>query len=1240
MSAHKHVQNNLAPIVLKEGEPGYNTAKDLKEKLADSNVFNIAITGPYGSGKSTILNTLKDIDKNHNYLSISLASLTGDMDNRKNNPNTDYNDNGLRDNISFDNTNDEANEDNHSSNKGQATFKDDSVYKINIDQHKIEFSILQQLIYRENPETLPSSRFPRFLNKSSIDIWKTGFYFVTFIVCLLIVFEPSKLRVDTFYSVFNFGQRWNTIIDILCSGCLLVYILFLFVHIYKKWSYGKIKVLGIKDFNVIIDPNSSVFNKHLDEIIYFFESTNYDVVIIEDLDRFNCPDLFYKLREINFILRNSKVLQKEKRIIKFIYAVKDDLFTGSDRTKFFDYIATVIPIVNPNNSCEKLSQELNERGYELDKSKLLDLCEYVDDMRIVKNVANEFQQYMERLENITSPDILKLLAIIIYKNYHPDDFGKLHYKKGKVYEFINLKPYWIQLVTDKIIKPKLEIWEKEKEDYHNANKFKLKQWRILYMEKLSEHLRSNLIDIFVNNKYYDIKSIIESEDLFENLINHEDVSYHYCLMRSSSVNRDTSIINFEKIQKEVGDELGYLKIKEKINESLPSIENEIRMIRMEESRLKNYRLSELLVQFPEIKNDNKYVEIGLSPLMEHFLQLGYIDETYYDYLTIYDGTYLSLNDRTLLSRIKQNSTDVKYDDSIDNVETLVHNIPLFAFRYKSIFNYKIIDFLYEHAVLNEPAIDALENHFFNNLMPPLDFMGNYYKNGGSGVKPLWKSFIKSESSWSKIQSQDTVDLWDTLVEAWLKYCESTDIIDPIIDWLNSNLGFCIERRNSLGIQHIKEIIDRCKFEDISSVGLVEGVMPDDEIRDIADYIINKRLFVLSSNNICTVCDLSTHPFVEVHKPEKISLTQIFQSGNQNFKDYVIDYLPLIINNCLSNSSGQEEENELLFIINNSTIEEKVKKDYLKKQSKFKINSIKDVDDDYRLLAFEVNIVAPTWQNIIDQYTSDKKIIHAVLEDFVDNNCDSLRKFPMVSDSDVASEFVGEMAYGNHFKIDTLKLLLPVISPSVKKEYESIFSEDVSTSRVKLLIDAKLLSGNLRTAKIVKEFSPNLYPFYLYNNIEDLINNFDSYEPAPNDLSIIISETISHNSERLLPLVKCIPADLINRNSKLADNVLLAIQDNIKDFSWSIIDAVLRTATQNETKLNFQKAIIKQYQDDNEKIRCVLKTMPSPYFDILDVTTHPKVPLSFKDSLEILRTRGFISSYKEQDNEYRVYHGKK
>ena len=39
-------------------------------------------------------------------------------------------------------------------------------------------------------------------------------------------------------------------------------------------------------------------NSHIDEILYFFEVTKYNVVIIEDLDRFQQTEIFTKLRRV------------------------------------------------------------------------------------------------------------------------------------------------------------------------------------------------------------------------------------------------------------------------------------------------------------------------------------------------------------------------------------------------------------------------------------------------------------------------------------------------------------------------------------------------------------------------------------------------------------------------------------------------------------------------------------------------------------------------------------------------------------------------------------------------------------------------------------------------------------------------------------------------------------------------------------------------------------------------------
>lgn len=98
----------------------------------------------------------------------------------------------------------------------------------------------------------------------------------------------------------------------------------------------------------------------MDEIVYFFQVTKYNVVIIEDLDRFNNTEIFLKLREVNQLLNQSESVGRK---IVFIYAVRDDMFLDEERTKFFDYITTVIPIINSSNSVDKLKEELEIKGF-------------------------------------------------------------------------------------------------------------------------------------------------------------------------------------------------------------------------------------------------------------------------------------------------------------------------------------------------------------------------------------------------------------------------------------------------------------------------------------------------------------------------------------------------------------------------------------------------------------------------------------------------------------------------------------------------------------------------------------------------------------------------------------------------------------------------------------------------------------------------------------------------------------
>src|SRR5690606_14806823 len=70
--------SSLAPKVLTKSEDIEKIQpylKKLKETIDAKGVNNIALTGSYGSGKSTILNTFKAQNDQYRYLNVSLAAF-------------------------------------------------------------------------------------------------------------------------------------------------------------------------------------------------------------------------------------------------------------------------------------------------------------------------------------------------------------------------------------------------------------------------------------------------------------------------------------------------------------------------------------------------------------------------------------------------------------------------------------------------------------------------------------------------------------------------------------------------------------------------------------------------------------------------------------------------------------------------------------------------------------------------------------------------------------------------------------------------------------------------------------------------------------------------------------------------------------------------------------------------------------------------------------------------------------
>ena len=156
-------------VITDKGSQSYKTVREISAAIAHKDVKNIAVTGPYGSGKSSILKTLtEDFKDDRHYLSISLATLKS----------------GLKDK-----------DDNKEENEAKLSDIPESGTEVTIENEelnrKIEYSIVQQLIYRESTDDLPNSRIKKIVHTKPWGLLWRSFVWIGFILALWKLFSPE-----------------------------------------------------------------------------------------------------------------------------------------------------------------------------------------------------------------------------------------------------------------------------------------------------------------------------------------------------------------------------------------------------------------------------------------------------------------------------------------------------------------------------------------------------------------------------------------------------------------------------------------------------------------------------------------------------------------------------------------------------------------------------------------------------------------------------------------------------------------------------------------------------------------------------------------------------------------------------------------------------------------------------------------------------------------------------------------
>lgn len=422
--------------------------KDSFNYISNNNdITNVAITGGYGSGKSSLLETYAAQNKNFKFLRVSLADSEFVSCNKWN------------------------------------------------DLKKLEGKIFNHLIYQIPHKKIPKINSSKSRKESIFSILLLFILSASIILSsILVSLRPRLIRnLEPFENEFV-----SKILCIISShyflfagvaiGIVAVTLTILKIVILSKNRklFKKISI-GSGGIELFAGEDESYFDKYLGEIIYVLENSSFNNVVFEDLDRNKNELVFKKLREINqlvnfrkknkahirrfflFKMRKSHCLNwiytktmlwgmrwfhetmEISEPLRFFYLLSDELFERDERTKFFDLIIPAIPYVGTSNAYERITQIFikSKKEFKFDEKFIRDLSLYLVDMRLIKNIYNEFLVYEERINYKTDSnigmrlDLNKLFAIVITKNIFPCLFSSLIEESGLIEEIIKNKDEFI-----------------------------------------------------------------------------------------------------------------------------------------------------------------------------------------------------------------------------------------------------------------------------------------------------------------------------------------------------------------------------------------------------------------------------------------------------------------------------------------------------------------------------------------------------------------------------------------------------------------------------------------------------------------------------------------------------------------------------------------------------------------------------------------------------------------------------
>ena len=1105
--------------------------KALHFGINDKAIKNIALTGPYGSGKSSIINSyIKNYPK-EKAINISLAN--------------------------FNSNNQSVKKENEISNENEINTenKEDNVEDIN---NYLELAILKQFFYKVKSKDIPQSRFKKI---EKVNLKNIYFICLSIFICLILFFSFFFLDKMLFLAIkFKIYAKYNPLPINLVYSLFIAFILLLLYFVSKIVqiiiTHYKVKEISINKISISSNDKDNVFDKTLDEILYFFQETKYQIVFFEDLDRFNDTKIFIRLRELNTLINNYELIENK---VVFVYAIRDELFIDDEeRTKFFDFIIPVIPFINSTNSDEKLKERLAKEKdkdglilslkYNLSDKYINLISPFIQNMRTLINVYNEFMTYKNILNNIQLDDE-KLFSLILFKNLYPKDFSYLENEKGIVKQAFIDKRVFINNRKKEIIENKNKLQEK----LNNINQDilmdirEIKSAMLAYLSGYNGFQECRCYSNFYGHDYRFDEIMRDDFDLETFIKENKSMDVTCCK------NRVDPIDNLEEKLNQSGrhylERIAYLK--DSTEDRKKEIQKEIDKYNNEENELNSYSLEYLLNC-----NDGEQVlsdDVRKNGLLFFLLKNGYINENYTDYINYFHPNSVTVDEMKFIQNVRtENNTD-DFSYPIKNIVQVCKRIEDYEFKHKEVLNYNIVDHLIKNE--NSKKCKYLFAGFINEDDAHINFVEQYINRGENldlFIKLLsqyYDNFWHMFSNRNDL-SKETKDSYFLLINKYasIESMQKMNIDNCIVNYYFNNRDILLILEDVLN-QKLISIIEELdiKFKDVSfeNINL-----------ELVDYIFKTQHYLLNENMITE--------YFKIKYPDQVNnltnrnYTTILDSKDEyliscienNKKFYVENIILKIESNTYETKETVKSIIDSLFNDNIDLCMQVLEKEHLKWDSFDECFSLNNNNKNICLKFWNVlldnNKIKETWDNFRYYHQcfsfTDKLIFwlgqkidllisNKAQDDF--SNSTALKKLLIYDelDDNIFDKLI------HNYRIDEFDFDL------------NLFSD----TKLKMLIDINYIPLTINYFEQIKSIDENYSIEYLINQKNGFLKDIESFDLNIQEITDLLKSK-SFSDDEKLKLIYILDENDINSDiAYIIRNIQIPIKKSYVNQAWKLLD---------------------------------------------------------------------------------------